>query len=378
MHTAILPNKTIGILGGGQLGMMLAIKARQMGYKIAILEKDKDCPAFLYADYFIEGDYTNTESLDELINISDVITTEFENIPRQSLEYLEKSSKLKPSAKAIIVAQNRLLEKDFFNSIGLSTTRYYRIQVEEDCIKVLDDFFPCILKTSVLGYDGKGQIYVTSHKELLKAWHKLKNAECILEKIQIIDKEISVIVARNAKELVAYPVIENQHKNGILDISIFPSKVAKSIQMKAIRSAKLIAKVLNYQGVLAVEFFINRDGELLVNEMAPRPHNSGHLTIESFSVSQFEQQLRAICNLKLAKPLIRSHAIMINLLGDVFLNNIENKFLKILSEFNNLELHLYNKKLPNVTRKMGHIVVVGKNVNSLLLQINKIRHIIQN
>lgn len=378
MNTVILPNKTIGILGGGQLGMMLAIKARQMGYKLAILETNEDCPAFLYADYFIKSEYTDIKALDKLISLSDVITVEFENIPKESLEYLEKSAKLKPSAKTIITAQNRLLEKDFFNSIGLSTTNYYKIHTKDDCNKVLKDFFPAILKTSALGYDGKGQIYVASNKELIKAWEELKNVECILEKTQLIYKEISVIIARNTKELVAYPVIENQHKNGILDISIFPSIVNKSIQNKAIESAKLIATKLDYYGVLAIEFFINKEGKLLVNEMAPRPHNSGHLTIEAFSVSQFEQQLRAICNLKLAKPLIKSYAVMINLLGDAFLDGIDSKFCKILKEFNNLKLHLYNKKLPKIARKMGHITIVGKSTNTLLLQAKQIKHIFEN
>ncbi len=374
ISNVILPPKCIGILGGGQLGRMFVIAARQMGFHVAVLEHDINCPAGSLANYHIKTHYNDKKGLDELANLSDVITTEFENIPANSINYLENKVPVYPNASAILIAQNRLNEKAFFNSLGIPTTKYLSIENQSDINDIELDLFPSILKTNTLGYDGKGQIHVNTIDELGAAFLKFTPRACILEKLIDIKLEVSVIVARSRNEVVVYPISQNIHKNGILDITIAPANIDKQLQEQITAYAIAVINKLNYIGVLAIEFFITKDDQIIANEMAPRPHNSGHHTIDANITSQFEQQVRAVCNIKLGSTLLHSKAIMLNLLGDIWLNETTPPdFEKILSKYDNLKLHLYDKQIANIGRKMGHLTILGDNMELLLEQINKIK-----
>ena len=370
----ILPPNYLGILGGGQLGRMFVIAARQMGYKVAILEPDIKCPSSNLANYHIKTNYSDKQGLEELAKLCKVITTEFENIPANSLKYLEEKVPVHPKAASIVIAQNRLKEKDFFNSLGIKTTQYISIESQNDIHKVDNNIFPAILKTNTLGYDGKGQIRVNNIEELKVGFEKLTPSNCILEKLVNIKLEVSVIVARSKNEVVSYPVSQNIHKNGILDITIAPANIDIDLQEKITNSALAVIENLDYIGVLAVEFFITKDNQIIANEMAPRPHNSGHHTIDANITSQFEQQVRAICNIKLGSTKLVSKAVMLNLLGDIWIDqNTPPDFKIILAKYNNLKLHLYDKQIALPGRKMGHLTILGEDLNELLNQINEIK-----
>ena len=374
LSNVILPPKCLGILGGGQLGRMFVIVARQMGYQVAVLEPDINCPAASLANYHIKTNYDDKNGLDELANISDVITIEFENVPADSLNYLANKVPVYPNSSAILIAQNRLKEKAFFNSLGIPTTKYLPIDNQTDINNLTNDTVPAILKTNTLGYDGKGQIRVNNIDELKLGFAKLTPSSCILEKLVDIKIEVSAIVARSQNEVVVYLVSQNIHKNGILDITIAPANINKQIQEQITAYAIAIINKLNYIGVLAIEFFITKDDQIIANEMAPRPHNSGHYTIDANITSQFEQQVRAICNLKLGSTTHLSQAIMLNLLGDIWLNKTTPPDFKvILSKYDNLKLHLYDKQIANIGRKMGHLTILGDDIELLLQQINEIK-----
>ena len=388
----ITPPQCIGIMGGGQLARMLSIAVKQMGYKVAILEPETDCPAKQFADYHIVSNYDDLNGLDQLIQKSDVITTEFENVPASSMKYLSKSIGTYPDHKIISIAQNRLAEKQFFNSINISTVKFIQINGVNDTINdtkyvissgSLDncdtlDIFPAILKTNTLGYDGKGQIRVNNTRELQSAFAALGGVECILEQMIDIKKEVSIIVARNHLGVSTYPIVENTHKNGILDFSIakkinansnisydvdtIDSKINTNLNRKIAEYAINIVNKLDYIGVLAIEFFITQNDEILANEIAPRPHNSGHHTIDTCITSQFEQQLRATCNLKLGDTCITNNSIMLNILGDIWQTpDTPPSWDKILTKYDNIKLHLYDKKIAKLGRKMGHLTLIGSN-----------------
>lgn len=354
MQKAIFSPAWVGILGGGQLGMMLATIAKQFGYNVAVLEPDPDCPAKRVADIVITSDYTDKSALDKLAEICDVITTEFENVPATAVEYINGITPVYPSAQSLLVAQNRLKEKSFFRSVGLKTVDFIPIRSIDDCHSALDEIFPAILKTSTLGYDGKGQAKVLCKKDLLQEYAKF-GGECILEKMVNLKQEVSIIVARNQTGSKVFPLIENQHRNGILDISYIPANTSTAISAAAHNAALAIADGLNYTGLLTIEFFVTSDNELLINEIAPRPHNSGHITIEAAITSQFEQQLRAVCGLPLGSTELKQQGAMLNLLGDVWLNSSINPEQILLSEFTDAKYHSYGKKIAKAGRKMGHV-----------------------
>lgn len=370
----ITPPECLGIIGGGQLGRMFAISAKQMGYKVALLEPDLNCPARQFADYHITTGYDDKTGLDELAKVSAVITTEFENVPATSLEYLEQSNPVYPSSKAILIAQNRLQEKDFFNKNDVPTTKYCSIINLSDIENVDKDMFPAILKTNTLGYDGKGQIRVAKSEDLELAFIQLHKVPCILEKMVDLKLEVSVVVARNSRETMTFPVAENIHVDGILDLSIAPARIDNSLSNQIILSGLTIADKLNYIGVLAIEFFITKDGQVLANEMAPRPHNSGHYSIDAATTSQFEQQVRSICNLKLGKTQLTNSVIMINLLGDIWPTSTTHpQWENLLAKYSNAKLHLYDKLVAKPGRKMGHITITGDNITSLEQQAQQIK-----
>ena len=350
----LFPGATLGVLGGGQLGQMFTQAARTMGYKVVVLDPDPDCPAAPFADRYLQAGFEDPQALSEVATDCDAVTTEFENVPAASLRTLAESVIVCPEADAVEIAQNRNREKDFFAQVGVATTQHKKITRLADCAEAWQSLGqPAILKTATLGYDGKGQIVVTSEQQLVEGYESLRCVECILEAKVVLAKEISVIVARNAAgEVRTYTPGENVHRQGILHTTQLPASLDVQQAATAEAQALAIAKALNYCGVLAVEFFITDQGELLANEMAPRPHNSGHYSLDACVTSQFEQQVRAMCNLPLGDSRLLSPVIMLNLLGDLW-GDGRPDFEKLLNS--QCKLHLYGKKQARSGRKMGHL-----------------------
>ncbi|MCG7756833.1 MAG: 5-(carboxyamino)imidazole ribonucleotide synthase, partial [Nitrosomonas sp.] len=308
---AIMPGAMLGVLGGGQLGRMFVQAAQQMGYPVTVLDPDSASPAGRVADDFICAGYADQAALEKLGSQCAAITTEFENIPANSLRKLAKSCVVSPDAYSVSVAQNRIAEKQFLGINGFAVAPFAVIQQPDDFAdQDAAELLPGILKVSQFGYDGKGQIKVSSDAELLAAYEQLNHAVCVLEKFMPLKSEISVVVARGSDgKTAAFPVSENQHVNGILDISIVPARISPLLADKAQAIAGQVAKQLNYQGVLCVEFFVLQDDELVINEIAPRPHNSGHYSIDACVTSQFEQQVRTLCGLPLGATTQHSAAV---------------------------------------------------------------------
>ena len=369
----ILPPAWIGILGGGQLGMMLATVAKQFGYSVAILEPDLNCPAARLADRHIATSYTDPDGLRQLAELCAVVTTEFENVPATSIEQIAQITAVYPTAKAIKIAQNRIAEKNFFQQVGLKTAQFAAINSLDDCNSVPEELFPAILKTTTLGYDGKGQVTVANQAELQSAYSALGAVECILEQKVQLAKEVSIIVARNCQGVSSFPLIENQHRNGILDISYIPANVTQDIQQQASVAAINLVNQLEYVGLLTIEFFITQDNQLLVNEIAPRPHNSGHITLESTITSQYEQQLRAICGLSLGSTALKQAGAMLNLLGDVWLDPEINPNQILLNSFPDAKFHCYGKNVAKLGRKMGHISLTDSDQSQLVTRIQELK-----
>ena len=359
----ILPGATLGVLGGGQLGRMFCVAARTMGYRVVVLDPDPQCGAGLIADVHIRADYTDQAALDEMAKQCDVITLEFENIPSQSVRYIAEKTTVFPDAQSLEIAQNRDMEKQFAGKAGLQPVPYYAVHDESDLQQAaLDVGFPAILKSNTLGYDGKGQFTVLDLDELRQAFIDAGKVSCVLEKKINIQCEVSAIVARNASaEMASFPVSENQHRNGILHMSIVPARVSAEVEQLAIEKASLLAEALSYVGVLAVEFFVSDDKQLYFNEMAPRPHNSGHYTKDACVTSQFEQLVRMICGLPPGDTRLMSPVVMVNMLGDLWLPKWSEIFAK-----RNIKLHLYGKTEARAGRKMGHYNVLAEDVDSAL------------
>ncbi|MDZ4324767.1 MAG: 5-(carboxyamino)imidazole ribonucleotide synthase, partial [Pseudomonas sp.] len=338
---------TLAMLGGGQLGRFFVTAAHELGYKVIVLDPDADAPAGLIADDHIIAAYDDPAALEQLANRCAAATTEFENVPAAALEKLAEKIPVHPSAEAVAIAQNRIAEKTFLGNNGFATAPFMVIEKAPDLAKVSDEMFPAILKIARFGYDGKGQARVKNISEAQQAFTEF-NAPCVLEKMVKLDLEVSVVLARNSSgECQSFTLTENQHSHGILDISIAPARTSATLLAKAEEMAKQVAQHLNYVGVLAVEFFIV-NGELLINEVAPRPHNSGHYTLDGCVTHQFEQQVRALCNLPLGTPRLHSASVMVNLLGDLWFqeNSDESRepdWAK-LNNIPNLKLHLYGKE----------------------------------
>ena len=359
----ILPGATIGMLGGGQLGRLFAMSARSLGYRVCVLESDPNSPAGQIADAHIQAAYDDIDALKRLGEMCDVITTEFENIPAEVLESLAEKTLVRPNAAAIINAQDRIIEKAFVRECGLLTTAYGVIETSSDIAIAVEEIeFPCILKSARLGYDGKGQVTANNTEEVREGYKRLGGIPCVLEQKADLDTEISVILGRNSQgDSQCFPVAENIHHDGILFKSIVPARVDENIVVAAQVAAKRIADKLNYIGVLAVEFFITKQGALLVNEIAPRTHNSGHYTLDACVTSQFEQQLRMVCDLPFGDTRLLSPVVMVNMLGDLWGDDQPN-WQELLSS-PATKLHLYGKKAARAGRKMGHYCVLAKNTD---------------
>jgi 5-(carboxyamino)imidazole ribonucleotide synthase len=355
----ILPPATLGMLGGGQLGRFFVIAARQMGYKVWVLDPDKHSPAGVLADRHLCADYLDYTALDTMAQGCVAVTTEFENVPARALEYFAKYVPVRPAAAAVAVCQHRIAEKSFLRDNGLPHAPFQVIEREADVQQAPAALFPGILKVARFGYDGKGQAVVNSREEALAAWHRFKNEPCVLEQKLQLDYEISIVLGRDAQGNVhCFPASENVHCKGILDVSTVPVRPGAAAG-EAEKVAAALAQALGYQGVLGVEFFVSR-GQLFVNEMAPRPHNSGHFTLDACITSQFEQQLRVMCGLPLGDARAHSAAVMVNLLGDLWFDGThyrEPDWAALLA-VPGLKLHLYDKHEARPGRKMGHFTVL--------------------
>ena len=365
----ILPGATLGILGGGQLGRMFVMAARSMGYAVVVLDPDAHCPAAQWADQHIQANYDDTDALDRLAQQCAAITTEFENVPARSLEYLARLRPVRPSGGVLAITQDRIREKNFLKSHGFATAPYAVVEQREALAEALQQVaLPALMKSSRSGYDGKGQRWVSNLAEAEKAFDDLGGQPCVLEAGITIQTEISVLLARAADgQVVVYPPGENIHRAGILDVSIVPARISAEIGARATQIAITIAEKLAYCGVMAVEFFIAKDGELLVNEVAPRPHNSGHYTLDACVTSQFEQQVRTLCGLPPGDARLLSPAVMVNLLGDLWRAEQAPPWNKVLDVVD-AKLHLYGKRVARPGRKMGHYTVLGESVEQALSQ----------
>jgi len=357
---------TLGVLGGGQLGRMFVHAAQQMGYFTAVLDPDPTSPAGRVSHHHIQTDYLDPQGLAELSRLCSAVTTEFENVPAQALATLAEQLPVAPAASAVSIAQDRAREKAHFVSCGVPCAPYAVIETEAQ-LAALDDaaLLPGILKTARMGYDGKGQVRVKTRAELVAAWQGLKQVPCVLEKMLPLAAECSVIVARDAAgQQVHFPVQRNLHRDGILAVTeVFDGNVSAAVAAQAVAAARSVAQGLDYVGVLCVEFFVLQDGSLVVNEIAPRPHNSGHYTIDACDLSQFDLQVRAMVGLPLVQPRLHSPTIMLNLLGDLWFEPGSDQqrtpaWDRILA-LPGAHLHLYGKLDAKRGRKMGHLNFTG-------------------
>jgi len=368
MNTQILPGATLGMLGGGQLGRMFTTAAQTMGYKVVVLDPDPQSPAGIIADHHICAGYDDETALSEMATLCAAITTEFENIPAQTLAFLEQKTTVHPSSKALAATQNRNIEKQFIASQGIATAPFLPIQRREDIAQADGTIqFPAILKVATFGYDGKGQVPCNSLDDVYQAFDALDEKECVLEQRIKLEREVSVVLARSETgSITNFPVAENVHVNGILHTTTVPSSVSAELSQKAIQMANELAKGLGYVGTMAVEFFVSVDGDIIANEIAPRPHNSGHYTLDACHTSQFEQQVRMLCGLPSGDCDLQSPVVMVNLLGDVW-GNSEPHWSKLLAE-PNIKLHLYGKQAARVGRKMGHFNVLSADTETAMQQ----------
>lgn len=368
----ILPPAMLGMLGGGQLGRFFVIAAHEMGYRVTVLDPDKSSPAGKIADVHLCAAYDDPAALKTMAETCQAITTEFENVPASTLENLAQTRTVRPSAKAVSIAQHRVLEKQFIRDAGIPVAPFVVVNTASDLPADANTIYPAILKVARFGYDGKGQARVANQAEAEAAFEAFKGEQCVLEKMLSLDYEVSVVLARDVQGNVApYPLAENSHLNGILDVSIVPARAPKGIQDQARQLAIKIAEKLEYVGVLAVEFFVS-NGQLLANEMAPRPHNSGHYTIDANVTNQFEQQLRALVGLPLGDSRLHSQAVMVNILGDIWKNGAEPAWDKVFAR-PELKLHLYGKHEPRSGRKMGHYTVIGAEQETVIVNAIKAR-----
>jgi 5-(carboxyamino)imidazole ribonucleotide synthase len=356
---SILPGATVGVLGSGQLGRMFAIAARRMGYRVHTLSPDSDTPTGQVADREYESSYDDLDAVREFARGVSVVTFEFENVPAESVEAAAQIVPVRPSGSVLHTTQNRLREKTFLSSRGFPVTRFRHVNSAESLRAALEDVgYPAVLKTAGFGYDGKGQVKIDSAEEAGRVADAMKGRECVLEAFVDFEREVSVVGARTLdNEFTHYGVIENRHSRHILDLSIAPARVSGSTAREAVEIARAILETLDVVGVMCVEFFLTREGRLLVNELAPRPHNSGHLTVDACVTSQFEQQLRAVCGLPLGSTEFVRPAAMANLLGDLWQAG-EPDWRSALAR-PNVKLHLYGKTEPRAGRKMGHITALA-------------------
>jgi 5-(carboxyamino)imidazole ribonucleotide synthase len=350
----ILPDSTLGVLGGGQLGRMFCVAARTMGYRVWVLDPDPGSPAGSIADRHLKADYLDHAALEDMAEHCAAISTEFENVPAETLEFLESRTPVRPGSRAVAIARDRILEKTFIRDQGLATAPFFAIEKSADLHTACAGLnMPALLKTAQLGYDGKGQFAVNNIEDALLGFQQLQEMPCVLEERVELQQEFSVILARSIHgDVAVYPLGENVHVNGILDTTCVPANVQTETAEQAEAMATRLAEAMQYCGVLAVEFFLTRSGELLINEMAPRPHNSGHYTLDAALTSQFEQQVRTLCGLPPGSTELLSPVVMVNILGDLWTDGTPH--WEQVFKHPGAKLHLYGKHHARPGRKMGH------------------------
>jgi 5-(carboxyamino)imidazole ribonucleotide synthase len=369
----ILPGGTIGILGGGQLGRMLAQAAQTLGYRVHVYEPHADCPAGAVANREFNASYTDIAALSEFARSCDVVTYEFENIPSAPMREIENLVQLYPHWSVLEICQNRLREKTWLRTNGLPHATFANVDERGDLAEAIKSVgLPCVVKTADFGYDGKGQLKVTDEAGMAVAVKQFSGQRAVIERFIRFKCELSVVVARSSKgDIRAFPVSENIHTNHILDFSIVPARVDPAVLRKAELLGQAIAEKIGVVGLLAVELFLTTDDDLLVNEMAPRPHNSGHYTLDACRTSQFEQHIRAVCGLPLGDITLESPVVMTNILGDAWLKTAEatspvTPNWTILLDSPVAKLHLYGKKEARRARKMGHFSVIAPTADRAL------------
>lgn len=361
-----LPGQTIGIIGGGQLGRMMAIAARYMGYKIAVLDPTPDCPTAQIADHHVIAAYDDMDAIKELTEISDVVTYEFENVDLTAATYIEEKGKLLQGAYALEITQNREKEKTIMKDLNLPIPQFAIVHNGGECAQALTEFnLPAVIKTCRGGYDGKGQLKIESVADIEDAI-KFADAHhpCIIEQWIRFDKEVSVVFSRSQTGEIAYfPIAENEHRDHILYKTTVPAAISTVVQEKAMEAAKLLGEKMNIVGTFAIEMFVYKD-DIYLNEMAPRPHNSGHYTIEGCNISQFGQHIRAICGLPLTPIELLQPSVMVNILGE----HMED-VLNHMQTSENGHVHLYGKAEAKEKRKMGHITFIADTIEKVAKQV---------
>jgi 5-(carboxyamino)imidazole ribonucleotide synthase len=362
----ILPGATIGVLGSGQLGRMFTFAARRMGYRVHTFSPDQDTPTGQIADLEVTAPYDDLDAVSAFARRVDIVTFEFENVPAPTAEAAASCAPVRPSGVILHTTQQRIREKAFLKTAGLPMTPYREVHSPQDLEQAVAELgIPAVLKTAAFGYDGKGQFLIRSRDELVTAWNAIGRQEAVLEAFIDFEREISVVAARGDDgQFVHYGAIENQHSRHILDLSIAPARVLADVANEAVEIARCVLERLGVVGVLCVEFFVTRDGKLLINELAPRPHNSGHLTVDACVTSQFEQQLRAVCDLPLGSTEQMRPAAMANLLGDVWANGTPD--WAAACKFQGVKLHLYGKHEARPGRKMGHLTALASDKDTAL------------
>lgn len=376
MSKPILPGCAIGVLGSGQLGRMFAIAARRMGYRVHTLSPDEDTPTGQIADVEVNAAYTNLAAVRKFASEVSAVTFEFENVPAETAAAAAESAPVRPAGHILHTTQHRLREKTFLSDSGFPVAPFWRVASREELDRcVAECGAPCILKTADFGYDGKGQFRILGPGHLDEAWAAVGEREAVLERMIDFACEISVVSARTETgEFVHYGAIENHHVNGILDVSIAPARVASDVAARAVEIAHQVLDRLDVVGVLCVEFFVTSAGDLIINELAPRPHNSGHLTVDAHVTSQFEQQLRAVCGFALGSVEQLSPAVMLNLLGDIWERGEPD--WASAAAIPNVKIHLYGKLEPRHGRKMGHLTVLADTVEQALRHGEKARDVL--
>ncbi|WNS76008.1 5-(carboxyamino)imidazole ribonucleotide synthase [Bacillus sp. DTU_2020_1000418_1_SI_GHA_SEK_038] len=362
-NKVILPGQTIGIIGGGQLGRMMAIAAKAQGFRIAVLDPTEDSPCGQVADHAIIGEYDSIDSIKELAKVSDVITYEFENINADALDWLCTNTYVPQGSALLEMTQDRTKEKAAIQKAGAEVAPYAVIETIDDINKHIGSLgFPAVLKTARGGYDGKGQYVIRNEQEITEAAKLLENGICVLEKWIPFEKEISVIIFRSVSgETAVLPVGENIHKDNILHQTIVPARISEQAKEKAVHAAKQLAEAFDLVGTLAVEMFLTGDDHIYINELAPRPHNSGHYSIEACETSQFEQHIRAVCNWPLGSTELLKPAVMVNILGEH-----QEPLLKKIPTLTDWKIHLYGKKDAKHKRKMGHVTLLRDSVETAI------------
>lgn len=376
-ETPIPPGGWLGLLGGGQLGRMFCMAAQSLGYKVAVLDPGSDSPAGSVADLHVHADYLDKAGLARLASIVRAATTEFENVPAAALEFLARRARVTPTASSVEIAQDRIREKTFLAECGFDLVPFAVLKNEADATTASPALVPGIVKSARMGYDGKSQIRVATVAEVAAAFRSMGGVACVLEKFADLACELSVVVARTPEgETSTWPVSENQHRRGILDVAIVPARVTPALAERARDIATRVATALDYRGVLCVELFVTGEDRVLVNEIAPRPHNSGHYTIDACVTSQFEQQARILAGLPLGDPRLHDSAVMVNLLGDLWFDEAnarrEPDWAAVLRQ-PQAKLHLYGKAEPRRGRKMGHVTCLGRTLAEALAAAREVK-----